>query len=176
MRARRAAGAATVLVSALALATACADHPLAADSTRTRDSLAVTVAAPGGIVQAVEIAPRSPRAGDTLVLRSRVRNEGSEPVTVEVRLCGLDVRAVEWLTDPFIRCEGYSAMAVLAPGHSIVETDRRIVVGEHPERTLATEVRRFDLSPLRAAYREAYSAASGTIVLNLRSFRIPYRF
>lgn len=43
-------------------------------------------------------------------------------------------------------------------------------------KALITEVRRFDLSPLRTVYRQAYGAPSGTLVLNLQSFRILYQF
>jgi len=66
--------------------------------------------------------------GDTVTINSVVRNVGTAPVSVETRICGLDVDpSIAWADD--VRCGGYSMTTSLAPNETITATDRRRLVG-----------------------------------------------
>lgn len=79
--------------------------------------------------------------GDTATIRSVVTNPSAAPVAVTARMCGLDVQpALRWADA--VRCAGYSSDGPLAPGDSLVETDRRIA----PRSVSALRVRHL-LSP-----------------------------
>lgn len=67
-------------------------------------------------------------AGDTATIRSVVFNVSDAPVTVESRICGLGVEpSIEWAEAA--RCGGYSMTGPIAPGDSIVQSDRRRLIG-----------------------------------------------
>jgi hypothetical protein len=64
--------------------------------------------------------------GDTATVRSVVENVGANAASVETRICGLDVDpSLPW--GDAVRCGGYSRSGQLAPGDSLVESDRRII-------------------------------------------------
>lgn len=81
------------------------------------------------LTQRVFIRPAQPWPGDTVTLRSTVVNAGRDSVRVEHVVCGLDVEAAAVLADPFVRCVAYSVRTTLAPGDSLVQIDRRVVIG-----------------------------------------------
>lgn len=84
---------------------------------------------PQGLEQTVRLTPAEPAPGDTLDIASLVVNQTAAPVDVASRICGLDLETSLRLTDPFVRCAGYSMQGALAPGDRIQGFDRRVVAG-----------------------------------------------
>ena len=84
---------------------------------------------PQGLEQSVRLSPAQPAPGDTLDIASIVVNRTAEPVEVASRICGLDLETALKLTDPFIRCAGYSMQGAVPPGDSVQGFDRRVVGG-----------------------------------------------
>ena len=125
-------------LTALVAIAACATDPTGTvGDRRQRDdaSFAATPEGASALRHEVHLSPAQPERGDTLRIRSVVRNTGSEPVVVSARICGLDLRGGPALDSPWVRCGGYSLdRHTLAPGDSIVEHDGGIVksgIGEY---------------------------------------------
>jgi hypothetical protein len=76
--------------------------------------------------QEITVTPGSPARGDTIVIASKLMNEGPGAVTTTVTICGLHVQGSLATTDPFARCAGYSMEAALAAGESV--TDGRMLI------------------------------------------------
>jgi len=87
------------------------------------------VITPQGLEQSVRLTPAEPAMGDTVQIASVVVNLTPEGVAVSSRICGLDLESALSLTDPFIRCAGYSMQGALAPGDTLVGFDQRVVSG-----------------------------------------------
>ena len=82
-----------------------------------------------GLEQTVRLSPAEPATGDTVEITSIVVNQAGGEVDVASRTCGLDLQTSLTLTNPFIRCAGYSVQGTLAAGDSLVGFDRRVVSG-----------------------------------------------
>jgi hypothetical protein len=129
---------APLLLAGLMLLAACATDPTSTAGDRRQRDDASVVATPEGAAalrHEVYLSPAQPERGDTLRIRSVVRNTGSEPVVVSARICGVDLRGGPALDVPWARCGGYSMdRHTMAPGDSIVEHDGGIVtsgIGEY---------------------------------------------
>lgn len=131
-----AARASSVAPLALALA-ACATDPAAPRAPVSGAGRLEQEVAPS-LTLALEM-DLEPRTGDTVHVRSVVRNRGAAPVVVTARICSLDIGGAARLEDRFGGCDGYSMHGPLAPGDSIVGHDRRVV--ESPPGTYPVTVR-----------------------------------
>jgi hypothetical protein len=92
-------------------------------------SVAAEKAVGPSLVQRVRLSTNQPARGDTLVIRSTVKNQGSAPAAVEHVVCGFDYEDDDVLQQPFIICAAYSMTSTIAPGDSIMHEDRRVVGG-----------------------------------------------
>jgi hypothetical protein len=136
------------LAAALLLVYGCTDTAPTASGERPLEvpaSARVIDWTSGGLEQEVVITPARPRLGDTLTVRSTVRNPTRHGVVVEARVCGLDLDGPLILEIPGVRCGGWSARRTLAPGASFRVEDRRVyrgVQGEAIPRTGTHETHR----------------------------------
>ena len=126
----------TTLRLSLALAAATAAAACSSDSTTGPEplptpaySIAAEKAVGPSLVQRVRLSTNQPARGDTLVIRSTVKNEGSAPATVKHVVCGFDYEPNDVLQQPFVICAAYSMTSTIAPGDSIMHQDRRVVAG-----------------------------------------------
>ena len=82
------------------------------------------------IVQTLQLLNPGLRVGDTLKLRSILRNVSDKPVTVEYVNCELDLEGDLRTEAPLILCFAYSSETTLAPGQQIVgDLQRRLASG-----------------------------------------------
>lgn len=82
-----------------------------------------------GLEQEVKVTPARFRVGDTVTVRSTVRNTGTRGTLLEARICGLDVEGALDMEAVDPRCRGWSARRTLAPGESFTVEDRRVYRG-----------------------------------------------
>jgi len=80
-----------------------------------------------GLRQRITLTPAVPASGDTVEVRSALRNVGTGVVPVTSTICGLHLRGSLSFVDPFTRCAGYSVSTELAAGDSVLDA-RRVVV------------------------------------------------
>lgn len=85
----------------------------------------------GMLIQRVTVTPARPTMGDTIVIRSALRNAGATPVPIVATICGVHLQGTLRVADPFVRCAGYSMTGELAPGDSVIDS-RRVVVASPP--------------------------------------------
>ena len=129
VNARWLAGAALALFTALAV-TAC-DEEAPLDPMGQGDALVAETELEGeGIREILEVSPAEPSPGDTLVVRSTVFYEGSEPTRLESRLCGLDVRTEGFDLSPLVACDGFSRSRSVSPGDTFHQEKRAVVEAE----------------------------------------------
>lgn len=93
----------------------------------------------GMLVQRVTVTPARPKMGDTIVVRSTLRNADDAPVPIVATICGVHLQGTLRFADPFVRCAGYSMAGDLAPGDSV--SDSRAVVVASPPGMWELEVR-----------------------------------
>ncbi len=79
-----------------------------------------------GLVQTIHIADTQPATGETLRIESVITNEGAAPRPVTSRICGLDLDT-RLRFEEGIRCMGYSAGGMLAPGDSRVQVEEAVI-------------------------------------------------
>ena len=117
-------------VTVLAAAVACATGPEAPEiDPGYADSIIGGPAA--GLRQRVTVVPGRLAAGDTILVRSVLSNDGFVAVHQTSTICGLHLDGTLTFRDPFGRCGGYSMTGDLAPGDSVVDT-RSVVVTSPP--------------------------------------------
>lgn len=80
-----------------------------------------------GLEQTVQLIPVEPQSGQGLRIVSVVANRSSGPVTVESRMCGLDITGNLALVMNYARCAAYSRSLVLAAGDTVTGSDIRVV-------------------------------------------------
>lgn len=85
------------------------------------------------LIQRVTLTPAQPATGDTLDVRSVIRNVGPRAVRLTSTICGVQLRGSLTFADPFVRCAGYSMTGDLTAGDSVVEA-RQVVVTAGPGR------------------------------------------
>lgn len=100
----------------------CSEVPVEPNADAQQQTLTLRYDAPGSLVQTIRLSTAEPTPGDTLWIESTVVNEGGQPVSVESRICGLDLRT-ELRFAPQVRCGGYSMQGQLAPGDSVRSTE-----------------------------------------------------
>ena len=126
------------LAAAAALA-ACSDdtstNPVSQQPAPAFSVAAEKTVAPS-IVQRVRLSSNQPARGDTLVIRSVLKNTGATPAQVTHTVCGFDYAPNDVLQSPFVMCMAYSATSTLAPGDSISHEDRRVVAGRPGQHTI----------------------------------------
>jgi len=124
---RKMACCAAVVLMALACTTG--TEPLADGSPITVEQ---AVGFPGsGLRQRITLIPAAPAPGDTLEVRSVLRNVGTGLVPVTATICGVHLRGSLPFADPFVRCAGYSVTTELAAGDSVID-GRHVVVTAGP--------------------------------------------
>ena len=125
------------LVAAVATS-ACSDSvaPDDAPAPAPAYSVAAEKSIGASLVQRVRLSTNQPARGDTLVIRSVVKNQGSAPATVEHVVCGFDYADDNILHQPFIMCAAYSMRSTIAPGDSIMHEDRRVVAARPGTHTI----------------------------------------
>lgn len=126
-RERVMAGVIAVALAAVLGAVACERSPLEPRFDEDRQAYVVETQL-GDLVQTVELSSATPATGDTLRVRSTVRNTGADR-EIDHRVCGLDVRGID-LTRYGARCGGYSARSRLEPGDSVVGEEFGVVRSE----------------------------------------------
>jgi hypothetical protein len=86
---------------------------------------AVTRAEPSGLEHRVTLTPSEPIAGRDVQIHSVITNRGTESVTLNSRICGLDFGGNLELAYPngSATCGGYSTSGSIAPGESRTSTD-----------------------------------------------------
>jgi hypothetical protein len=79
--------------------------------------------------QTVIVAPSNLTKGDTVRIRSMIRNVGTQSVTLESRICGLNIETTMSLPWPpgIGMCGGYSQTRTMAPGDSVESSELRQV-------------------------------------------------
>jgi hypothetical protein len=109
------------------LAAGCLEHDPAvpAEGVADRGGVRVLDYAASGLEQEVRIEPASLGPGDTLVIRSQIRNRGTEAARIEARACGLDVESRSVLANPSPPCGGWATNRLLGPGSHLEREDRR---------------------------------------------------
>lgn len=101
----------------LAVAAACGGDPTVVRFEIPLDADLVTGTT---LIQTLELSATDIPSGGRLEIRSEVRNTGSSPADVSVRICGLDVRGLPLALPPEVgMCGGYSMRTVLEPGESV---------------------------------------------------------
>lgn len=112
------------LLVALAAVAACSSGPSSSPETRGAEGRA-QASLPGGLLQRVTLQPAVLVDGRDVEIRSVLINQGSAPVAVTTRMCGLDYAGALELTHPpeVLKCAGFSATSTLAPGDSLVDGD-----------------------------------------------------
>jgi hypothetical protein len=82
-----------------------------------------------GLEQRVTLSPAEPVTGENVRINSRITNRGSQPVSLESRICGLDFGGDLQLTWPpgIGMCAGYSMGGTIAPGESRESSEIRRV-------------------------------------------------
>jgi hypothetical protein len=121
-------------LAALAAAGAACSDATGPDAPLTPSPSAVVVERSGsGLQQRITASPGRVAVGDTVSFRSVLTNTGSAPVRVEHVVCGIDFDRTPVLDNPFIHCAAYSITTTLAPGDSVVQSDRRVVVARPGE-------------------------------------------
>jgi hypothetical protein len=112
------------------LLSACADPGPSAPLDEAPPAPAVTVIdySASGLEQEVRVEPGSVRVGDTITVRSTIRNTASTGRQLESRICGLDVTSSLTLQVPGFRCGGWSVFHTVAGGASFTLEDQRVVI------------------------------------------------
>lgn len=113
----------------------CAGHqrsPREQPASSTRDSadtLTVEVTLPFGLRETVTIRPAQLISGQTIEIRSVIRNKADSAVTAQSRICGLTLAGSLELSIPpgTGGCGGFSVTRPLAPADSLVMDDIEIV-------------------------------------------------
>lgn len=121
----------SIALAAAAAVAACSDDLTTGPETLPTPaySVAAEKAVGPSLVQRVRLSTNQPARGDTLVIRSTVKNDGTTPATVKHVVCGFDYEPNDVLQQPFIICAAYSMTSTIAPGDSIIHEDRRVVAG-----------------------------------------------
>jgi hypothetical protein len=109
----------TVVPALLAFVGGCAD------ATAISSGSGLARAEPSGLEHRVTLTPSEPTAGRDVQIRSVITNRGTESVTVNSRICGLDFGGNLKLAYPngSATCGGYSTAGSIAPGESRTNTD-----------------------------------------------------
>ena len=131
LHALRRSGAAGLVLGLLLLGgTACEEEaPLEPLSGVDDAVVAETEMEDAGIREVLEVHPQEASPGDTLVLRSTVAYEGSEPARLESRLCGLDLRSEGMELAPVTACDGFSRSRLVSPGDTFHQEEQAVVEG-----------------------------------------------
>lgn len=89
----------------------------------------VTRAVAPGLDQRVTLSPATLVAGENVTIHSVITNRGTEPISLQSRMCGLDIESDMSLPHPpnIGFCGGHSMGGTIAPGETRESTDIRRV-------------------------------------------------
>lgn len=130
----------SILLCASLAPVACDSGRLAQPRVDVVGGVYVVTLSPGVVLeQRLSVAPSEPLPRQSLRIESWLRNASRLPVQGAWSICGLHLQHAEQFLDITVRCGGYSAHGVLAPGDSVF--DRRDILAPELPGTYQLEVR-----------------------------------
>ncbi len=125
----------SLLLGLVALVAGCSASTTSATLSSESD---VTRGVAPGLEQRVTLSPAALVTGENVTIHSVITNRGSEPISLQSRICGLDIESEMSLPHPpdIGFCGGHSMGGTIAPGETRESTDIRRVASAAGSYTL----------------------------------------